>query len=647
MNAPIARLFVVILLLFAALVATTSWNAVFGAEDLQANTRNQRDAARPSRRSAAARSAPPTAPCSPARSSAPDGTYTRRYPPAGCSPTRSATLHPASGASGLEKQYDNGAGRRPRRVRVAAGRGALDDARRATTCAPRSTRRRSAPRSPGWRAARAPSSRSTRAPARSRRWPRTPASTPTPCPTGASSAALNTRPRRAAAQPRHAVRLPARLDVQGRHRARGDRLGAVHPEQHRDGRNGKVISGVPLNNFGAEDFGPITLTDALTNSVNTVWAQVGREARRRDDAEVHGAARLRPAGQRRPALRRAGALGRVRPRPASSPPRTAPSTSGAWPSARTSSGSRRCRWRWSASAVANDGVLVTPHLGDRVIDPDGRVVRRIRGTEKARVMSPGAARQVNAMMQQVVREGTGTAAALQGIDVAGQDRHGGEEHRPADQPALVHRLRAGERPEGRDRGDRRDLDRRHRRRGRRADRQACHGGGCCGERGPDHRRDDRRRPLPGRQPHRIGRDGRRLLRGGPAARAQRRAEAPARPLRGRRRVRRALPPRGVLRRGAPAPERRRRLRPRRVGRHVLHRDGVPATAARSSSSSPRRRRWTRAARSTSSSRSCGPRASRTAAGSSTATSSPTTSSSTTRTGPRSPTSASPAPARPT
>ena len=41
-----------------------------------------------------------------------------------------------------------------------------------------------------------------------------------------------------------------------------------------------------------------------------------------------------------------------------------------------------------ASTVANDGVLVTPHLGDRVIDPDGRVVRRIRGTEKARVMSP-------------------------------------------------------------------------------------------------------------------------------------------------------------------------------------------------------------------------------------------------------------------
>ena len=36
------------------------------------------------------------------------------------------------------------------------------------------------------------------------------------------------------------------------------------------------------------------------------------------------------------------------------------------------------------------------------------------------VMSPDTASKVGAMMAQVVREGTGTAAALQGIDVAGK-----------------------------------------------------------------------------------------------------------------------------------------------------------------------------------------------------------------------------------
>ena len=38
----------------------------------------------------------------------------------------------------------------------------------------------------------------------------------------------------------------------------------------------------------------------------------------------------------------------------------------------------------------------------------------------AQVMSPETASQVGAMMGQVVKEGTGTAAALEGIDVAGK-----------------------------------------------------------------------------------------------------------------------------------------------------------------------------------------------------------------------------------
>ena len=36
-----------------------------------------------------------------------------------------------------------------------------------------------------------------------------------------------------------------------------------------------------MTNFGNEDFGLITLTDALTNSVNTVWGEVGEKLGKR------------------------------------------------------------------------------------------------------------------------------------------------------------------------------------------------------------------------------------------------------------------------------------------------------------------------------------------------------------------------------
>ena len=73
-----------------------------------------------------------------------------------------------------------------------------------------------------------------------------------------------------------------------------------------------------------------------------------------------------------------------------------------------------------AATVGNDGVLVRPHMGSKVVDPDGRVRDDIGTQEEARVMKPSTARSVTGMMSQVVKEGTGTAAALSGIEVAGK-----------------------------------------------------------------------------------------------------------------------------------------------------------------------------------------------------------------------------------
>jgi peptidoglycan glycosyltransferase len=73
-----------------------------------------------------------------------------------------------------------------------------------------------------------------------------------------------------------------------------------------------------------------------------------------------------------------------------------------------------------AATVANDGMRMKPQITSRIVDNDGRTVERIEPQEARRVMSPESARQLNEMMANVVREGTGTAAALQGIEVAGK-----------------------------------------------------------------------------------------------------------------------------------------------------------------------------------------------------------------------------------
>jgi peptidoglycan glycosyltransferase len=72
-----------------------------------------------------------------------------------------------------------------------------------------------------------------------------------------------------------------------------------------------------------------------------------------------------------------------------------------------------------AAAVANKGELMEPRLWSRVIDPDGRETK-LDPARQSRVMSEDTASELNTMMQNVVAEGTGTAGAVSGIDVAGK-----------------------------------------------------------------------------------------------------------------------------------------------------------------------------------------------------------------------------------
>jgi penicillin-binding protein A len=195
--------------------------------------------------------------------------------------------------------------------------------------------------------------------------------------------------------------------------------GRYTPDSRINGRNGKRISGVPLNNDAGESFGDITLTEALTHSVNTVFGEVG---------EMVGKATMkkymdrlgfgRPVEVDLPRDERAASGERQRGH-------IIPATNGAVDVGRMAIGQDKLtvtplQMAMVAASVANGGKLMKPHLGDRIVDRDGRTVDRIEPEQMSEVMSPETAAQVGAMMDQVVKEGTGTAAALEGIDVAGK-----------------------------------------------------------------------------------------------------------------------------------------------------------------------------------------------------------------------------------
>ena len=195
--------------------------------------------------------------------------------------------------------------------------------------------------------------------------------------------------------------------------------GRYSPNSVVSGRSPKRIGGVPLNNFGNEDFGPITLTTALTNSVNTVWGEVGQKLGKETMFEYmrrYGFDRKPLIDLPRDEIRASGVYGRGG---------RLLDADDAIDIGRVAIGQERLQvtplqMGLVAAGVANGGSLMRPHLVEQVKDRDGRTVRRVKPSEQNRVMKESTAAQLASMMSDVVREGTGTAAALQGIDVGGK-----------------------------------------------------------------------------------------------------------------------------------------------------------------------------------------------------------------------------------
>ena len=73
-----------------------------------------------------------------------------------------------------------------------------------------------------------------------------------------------------------------------------------------------------------------------------------------------------------------------------------------------------------AAGVANGGEVPRPRLVKEVLDPSGEKVEEFEPEVMDTAMSPDVAETVTEMMVAVVRSGTGTAAQLPGVEVAGK-----------------------------------------------------------------------------------------------------------------------------------------------------------------------------------------------------------------------------------
>jgi peptidoglycan glycosyltransferase len=196
--------------------------------------------------------------------------------------------------------------------------------------------------------------------------------------------------------------------------------GRFSPSSQVNGNSPVNISGVPLSNDNNQSWGPIDLTTALTYSVNTVWAQV---------AEQLGRPTVTSYMQRfgfyaKPPLDYPPDELNIS-RPFSPAGKPYPPGSGQEDIGRIGIGQgglqvTPLQMAMVVAAVANGGKLMVPHLTDKVVNPDGVTVKTVAPAVYAQVMKPSTAQALTQMMTKVVEEGTGTAAQLGNISVAGK-----------------------------------------------------------------------------------------------------------------------------------------------------------------------------------------------------------------------------------
>jgi peptidoglycan glycosyltransferase len=185
----------------------------------------------------------------------------------------------------------------------------------------------------------------------------------------------------------------------------------------------KVYNSSAPDSPGAhERFGHVTLAEALQHSINAVFCKVGEKLGAKEILTYakrfgfYSTPPLEtPANERAPSGLYNGF-----------PPKLYfPKTDNQVDAGRLAFGQERMQvtplqMALVAATIANGGAEPRPYLVQRIVAPDGSIVSSTRAETLGRPIKPETAAALTQMMISVVQAGTGTAAQIPGIQVAGK-----------------------------------------------------------------------------------------------------------------------------------------------------------------------------------------------------------------------------------
>jgi peptidoglycan glycosyltransferase len=195
--------------------------------------------------------------------------------------------------------------------------------------------------------------------------------------------------------------------------------GVATPESTYAGPASMEIGNAPVTNYGGGGYGEIDLNKAFRSSVNTVFAQLAVDL---SAADLVAQSRAFGMGEE-PGIE-TGARVSLMP-----DPDEMTTWETAWAGIGQPVGEHESppgpqvtalQMALVAAGIANDGVVMQPHLFARFTDQAGSVISSTSPRTFRTATDPGTAATVRDMMVDVVKNGSGGRAAIPGVEVAGK-----------------------------------------------------------------------------------------------------------------------------------------------------------------------------------------------------------------------------------